>query len=501
MKNSILLFAGICSTGLAMAALPTYKPSHFSFNSGEISLTEQQKNAVDSIYSHLAAGDNVYLMLLNADEENLKETEKSVLTYKRAEAIINLCRNKKIPANEYFAEIVPGNMPNKVRTSDLSLSANRNYMLNSRTAIVFAPKEKIATNTASINFNSVEPAELQQFKIDAKDAVDITLKSGTKLEIAAGDLVLANGKAPVEPVNIAVSEYSRVDAMIMHMMTTTCHGKNLESGGMWNISATSGGEPLYIKQGKSYHIKVANEMPVKNMQVFTGEMKNGMLDWKLQGDDKVIAGNMMMGGNPNGALNSNTKTNAGVDNIDINGIVNGGTSAANLKPTNKYRSKKSKRGYYNNSKLRAEDVTDYEMTTEERQVYEAYEQRMQNIYDLQLNDMGWINCDAFSEVEKLANVIVTGDVDMKTTAMLVYPKRKSVLPGYFCTDGNSAKFDNVAADEMAMLVVFTQKGKGDEIKKFTKMIQPGAQKSIVVNMEKGSMASLQKEIQSKLADI
>ncbi|HLP10407.1 MAG TPA: hypothetical protein VK177_00645 [Flavobacteriales bacterium] len=494
MKNTVLLFAGICSTTLAVAGLPTYKPSHFSFNTGAVALTETQKKAVDSIYTHLEAGDNVYLTLLNADEENLNEAEKSALTYKRAEAIINLCRNKKIPANEYFAEIIPGNMPNKIRTSDLSLSSNRNYMLNSRTAIVFAPKEKVASTTAAIDFKSVKPAEVQQFTIDAKDPVDLTLKSGTKLEIAAGDLVLANGKAPVKPVNIAVSEYTRVDAMIMHMMTTTCHGKNLESGGMWNISATSGGEPLYIKSGKKYHIKVPNDSPVKNMQVFTGDMKNGMLDWKLQTDDKVIAGSGMVStGGTRGTSQAPVEINdADIDNINA---VTAATTNLTNNNTRGYRGK-SKRAY--NKKMAVEDL---ELTTEEKEQYEAYETRMQNIYDLELNDMGWINCDAFYEVEKLANVVVTGEVDMKTTAMLVYPKRKSVLPGYFCTDGNSAKFDNIAADESAMLVVFAQTGKGDEIKKFTRMIQPGKEKNIIVNMEKGSMASLQKEIQGKLSDI
>ncbi|HYG51994.1 MAG TPA: hypothetical protein VD905_13880 [Flavobacteriales bacterium] len=512
MNRSMLLFSAVCLSGVAFAGLPTYKPVPFTFNAGQVVLTEAQKNAVDSIYSHLAAGDNVYLTLLNPDEENLKETEKSALTYKRAEAIINFCRNKKIPSNEYFAEIVPGNMPNKIRTGDLALSSNRNYMLNSRTAIVFCPKEKVATTNASINFNAVKPAEIQTFTVDAKAPVDLTLKSGTKIEIAAGDLVLPNGKAPVEPVNIAVSEYKDVDAMIMHMMTTTCHGKNLQSGGMWNISATSGGQPLVMKAGKKYHIKVANDSPVKNMQVFTGEMKNGMLDWKLQNDDKVTAGSAMMGGNVNAAetrgayWNPANELNSDSPNI---AVVNGAIPAYNNTQVNNNFSnrsrninKKNKR-YYPNSKINiSEDFTSTrEWTKEEKEQIEAAQTRMQNIYDLELNDMGWINCDAFYEVERLANVVVTGEVDMKTTAMLVYPGRKSVLPGYFCTDGNSAKFDNIAADEQAMLVVFVQTGKGDEIKKFTKMIVPGKQKNVVVNMEKGSMASLQAEIKGKLSDI
>jgi hypothetical protein len=121
-------------------------------------------------------------------------------------------------------------------------------------------------------------------------------------------------------------------------------------------------------------------------------------------------------------------------------------------------------------------------------------------YDLQLNDFGWINCDAFDETQKLTDVFVTGDVPKDATVMMVYTKRKSVLPGYVCDDGKSVKFGNVAEDETAMLIVFKRNEDKKTVTKFTKMVNPGKEKNVKVKTEEVSLETLQAELKRTLGD-
>ena len=94
------------------------------------------------------------------------------------------------------------------------------------------------------------------------------------------------------------------------------------------------------------------------------------------------------------------------------------------------------------------------------------------IIDLALNNFGWINCDAFDESKSLTNLMVMGDLK-DYNVMLVYTKRKSILPGYLCEDGRSVKFEDIASDEVAMLVAYKKMDeKGNIIKFFPSKVDP-----------------------------
>lgn len=510
MKAGSTIFTGILAM-LTIQTKATFAPDavirsmqtvRFPVKEKSFQVDAYQKNFADSVFNHLAPGEGAFLVLLTPQEElKLTNVEKANLTYKRAQAILVACHRSNYPKKEYYAEITPTNAPNKILTFDLTPSMYRSYSTgNAVTGVIFAPKDRIATSNGSVAFDSNIQNEVKSFTVDPKSDMVAKLESGTKITIPQGSLVYPNGKEVTDPVAIEVAEYTEMDAIVMKSMTTMCGNRELMSGGMWNIHATCNGQDLKMKSGAHYNIEVFNNKDVKNMQVFTGKIKNGKIDWVLENDGKVTAETVTIGSGNGRTKNEQSQlTNVNVIN-DINtdnvnefelnqNIRNNTRNNLNYVPN-----KEDVDKYYKKRKEMA-------VTEEEKVMIEEEEARYQNVYNLKLNDFGWINCDAFYEAPVKVNFLVSGDVTTKTTVMLVYPKRKSVLNGYICTDGKSVKFENVASDEQALLVVFAQAEGSDAIVKYTKMITPGNEKNVVVKTSPSTYSALKSEINAKTADI
>lgn len=434
----------------AQNKMPVYQ---FPCNGKQTSLTSQQKHLADSLYYSLAQGDQLQIELLSADEKKAEAAQISALSYQRAALLLQHCYNNKISRKDFYAEITPFAMPNVVRTNDLTLASSKSLGKRSSTAVVFTKSVSMATSQPAVDFDADFTKELQEFQFYASDGIDTWLTSGTRIFIPANSLQQINGQAPnCEKLTLRVSEYLEMDAIALKAMTTTASGKKLQTAGMWYIDVLCNGKPLVMKAGKQYLIEVAMTGDPKDMRVFTGKEKNGLLDWKEETDSKVI------------------------------------------KPGENSEKTDSLKEY-------SEEVdNDYEGEGYEREVVDAVFQK-NNAYGLQLNDFGWINCDAFDQTQQLTDIFVQGDISDKTNVMLVYGKRKSVLPGYLCEDGKSVKFSNIAADEPAMLVVFKKENDKGAVTKFTQVIVPGQDKSIVAMTTASTSENLRNEIRAKLSDL
>ncbi len=473
----------------AVTAIPT---QYFPFNNGEVILTKQLVRMADSIYSGMIPGESIKLILISKEEENLESVKRAQLTFKRAEAILMHCYKSGYSNKDFYAEMVPYTTPHTVRSNDLSTGPYRSFMSkNALTYFVFKLKDVALTAKSSLTFDASTADVAQDFTFSPKEVINANLASGTKIVIPASSLMFADGTEPKGQVNITVAEYTALDAMIFKAMTTSSNGHALQTGGMWNITAESEGKPLQMKAGMNYDIMVAKPTETKNMKVFTGKMTNGVLDWVEQKDGSVTASKTTVNGTVNSQLpiesagvNNDPVNEIAVDNLNVNNLRNN-INVNNISTKNQYRGR--------NKKAWTKEETE-EMIKEEKEY-------QKDIYDMKLNDFGWINCDAFDpETQKLTDVYVHGDITEKSNVLLVFGKRKSVLPGYLCADGKSVKFTNVAADEVAMIIVFEKTGDGGQIKKFTKLITPERQKNITVKTVNSTTADLGREIQTGFAD-
>lgn len=503
----VFLFSGI-TLAVGTASAKNYNkevPSvTLTFSKGSIEFTKRHQELVDSLYGIVAPGERLKIEMLQPEESMFTTLERTRLAYQRSEAVLKHCYQRKYDRKEFYAEIIPLDVPHTIETDDLNRASYRFYQRHaSVTSVYFTLDEKTATSQVCGMFDSNYHHDKQAFTYSPEEQITASLVSGTQIKIPANSLVFENGHAPTKAIVLEVAEYTEMDAIIMKSMTTTAGGKALQTGGMWHIEASSEGKPLIMKQGNSYSIEVAKDNSTKPMQVFVGKLKNGLIDWELQNDGKVTATTTTVTVPVSGNEKENTTRNLNlndVSNLDVNQLnvlnQNQLNNLNNLNVVNNVNVNNLNRKQKRNKNSKVDESIYFDPQQEERT-----QTTQKAIYAMELNDFGWINCDAFDQTKELTDFYVKGDVTTASSVMLIYPKRKSVLPGYICSDGKTVKFSNIATDEMPMLVVVTKTDDPNTILKCIKTVNPGTQKSVVVNTVKADLASLKNDLKGKISDL
>ncbi|MFK8164508.1 MAG: OmpA family protein, partial [Lewinella sp.] len=106
-----------------------------------------------------------------------------------------------------------------------------------------------------------DPTELQTVKGD---------KGGVFI-IDGNSLVLEDGTPVSGPVSIQLEEAYELSDMLLAGLSTTSDGRHLETGGMFNLTATDEqGRPLKLKTGRSIAASIPTDYYNEDMKLFTG---------------------------------------------------------------------------------------------------------------------------------------------------------------------------------------------------------------------------------------
>jgi hypothetical protein len=120
-----------------------------------------------------------------------------------------------------------------------------------------------------------DPAQLQTVKG----------KNGGVFIIEGNSLVLADGTLASGPVSIELEEAYDLSDMLLAGLSTTSDGRRLETGGMFNLTATDQqGRPLQLKTGRSINASIPTDYFNEDMRIFTGtdHAEDGTpTDWEL----------------------------------------------------------------------------------------------------------------------------------------------------------------------------------------------------------------------------
>lgn len=120
------------------------------------------------------------------------------------------------------------------------------------------------------------------FTIDPSVDNTIEGKKGTVVQIPANSLVFKNGQAPKGAVNINLTECYKLADFLGENLATYSNGKQLETGGMVKVLATSGGRSLEVKSGSAFKVGMPISTSKPNMQLFYGEEKRSQpVNWVL----------------------------------------------------------------------------------------------------------------------------------------------------------------------------------------------------------------------------
>lgn len=125
----------------------------------------------------------------------------------------------------------------------------------------------------------LQPAQ-QYFQIRPDQDTVLQLAEGGELHFSAHSLDVKNAA----PVEIQVEEYYDFAAMIGgHLMTKTVRGERLETGGMLQILAFQDGEPVNLKPGEDYVVRIPTTNYKPDMKVFYGTAHDDEVLWEGQG--------------------------------------------------------------------------------------------------------------------------------------------------------------------------------------------------------------------------
>jgi hypothetical protein len=348
----------------------------------------------------------------------------------------------------------------------------------------------------------------QSFCIDPNRDTLLALNQGTIIAIQAGTFVNQKGC-----VTISAKEVYKKSDMLLENLSTTSNGKMLESGGMIYLEATnSSGKPVSPKK------EIAIFMPTtdykNDMQLFKGNRdSHQVMNWTGI-DARILPFNA--GGNWNGCNDYWENRKCGpkcgffcrIGRIDdaFKGIGNQTQKEANKsfrscqRNIRKFRKiRTTRRNKFMNSYLFCDSianimdnygVSNYEdlqlkmnkklmdslgLTSLRELQTELEKQRLRAIendivkgksdaqtlsyYSFQTKQMGWINCDRFTnEPGKKINMVTSELIRTDKDCKLVFDKIRSVMsPSY--TDKKVYRFDNIPENASVHLVYMRYEGK------------------------------------------
>ncbi|MEL6660372.1 MAG: OmpA family protein [Bacteroidota bacterium] len=123
---------------------------------------------------------------------------------------------------------------------------------------------------------------VQQYTVDPSKDQLIEGEKGGQFYISANSFVTLDGEAVNSPVDIELTECYSLGDMISLGLTTTAQERILESGGMLRLTASSNGQPLQLKDGRSIGAAVPTPEFQQDMSLFYGQShgeNEGELDW------------------------------------------------------------------------------------------------------------------------------------------------------------------------------------------------------------------------------
>ncbi|MDO5971950.1 energy transducer TonB [Flavivirga aquimarina] len=126
----------------------------------------------------------------------------------------------------------------------------------------------------------------QVFRVDTKKDTTINCKERTKLIIKANSFTDSKGNLIKGNIDLNVTEYYKLSDMLLANLSTTSNGKQLETGGMLFIEAKKGEVDLKLRENSSIEISFLTANKKEGMQLFSGEWKNGAINWSIEEDLK-----------------------------------------------------------------------------------------------------------------------------------------------------------------------------------------------------------------------
>lgn len=381
----------------------------FAYNSSELSGSPAR--VVEAVYAKLASGKKVRFGI-NGPISNVHNTgEKNKITAARAHNIVKLL--KRIGKDGDVIEIVDVTNPYRVKPADVDLS--KPFDLE-----VILTKAAAWVEPAFTSIDDFLPLPVQTFTINPQEDNRLVGNQGTVINIPAYTLALLNGSVPSE-MTVELTEVYGNGQIVQAGLHTTSNGKMLNSGGTIHLDAHTNGKQARVTTGKELSLEFphGDGAPSDNMEVFNGRVdRGGNFDWIPE--------------------MKNIRVSETRETFFING------------------KKVTKEEYYASIQEWENRKAAWEREQEIADQVAANEEAI-DAYLLKSDQLGWINCDEFMDVENTTEVIVMVDTTLQPSVRMVFDDISSVMNGYYDARAGMVRFNGVPVGRSVRLVGYSIK--------------------------------------------
>jgi hypothetical protein len=431
-------------------------PKHnvfFPANSSE--LKNSPARVVESVYAKLPAGTQIRFGITGPISSHHNTMDRNRITAARAHGIIKLLKQITSEGDEFVVSDM--NNPNLYLQAEAAFS--RPFELE-----VFLTKAPAWMEPTFVSIDEFLPLPIQEFKINPREDNRLVGEQGTVINIPAFTLQLKNGSTPAE-MTVELKEVYGGGQLVQANLHTASGGKMLRSGGTIHIDAATNGNPAQVANGKHLDLEFPHGDEVaESMEVFNGRVdRSGNFDWVPK------AGIVQ--------LESRVREEFYINDVKV-------SKEEYLARMQAWEDRKVER-----ERQEAEWAKEQEINNEVAANSEAMD-----AYLLQSDQLGWINCDEFYDVENKTDVIVFVDTTYRPSVRMVFDNISSVMDGDYNQRNGTIIFHDVPVGESVRLVGYSIM---DEVPYMANVrVQVSANLKKDLNLEQTSKKEMETELAS-----
>ncbi len=245
------------------------------FDTDKHDLKEKDRLELDRFTEKIPSLTDYSIEILAHTDSRGSLSYNQALANRRAKAVEIYLTKKGVIISKVEARSFGESQPKFLNNNAFGRQQNR------RVDIIVQPIKKAFEEAPILTQLKAEKHQVFTLKANKKNV--IKANEGTIITIPPNAFEYKNGSnEPVRDVTIDLKEAYTFGDMILLNLSTTSDGKMLETGGMIHIEASSNGQELKIKDGKSYNIKMPTTAAQSDMQLFIGEQNSvdNSVNWK-----------------------------------------------------------------------------------------------------------------------------------------------------------------------------------------------------------------------------
>ncbi|MCB9448281.1 MAG: hypothetical protein H6585_08055 [Flavobacteriales bacterium] len=357
---------------------------------------------VTSAFRQLTNGEEVVFdLLLKKEKRQLSLQQQASLARARSTMLVEYCDDvMQLTPNQVMVTTVPFSCSNNPASA--SNASYRQFATASSgiSQLVLTKSDDLFLYTGVTD--SLPQDDAQVFTLDPNQSALVIGRNGTHV-IFREHAFRLDEDSVCDLVTLKLWEFYTPEQIVMGGMTTHADRAILETAGMVHMEAWCGDRRLEL--ARSITLKIPADRLDGRMQVFYGEKKHGLENWKAQGKLPV--------------------------------------------------------GFQRTGDLVRDEFADQVLVAEgagkdqggfESEVMES----VNDCYVLKSTRLDFINCDRFVDEPDPVDLLVNLDKSDKVVARIVFADLKGVMPGYYFDNSHTqVKFSGIPKGKSAVVVVYS----------------------------------------------